>query len=347
MSIYPARDKGGKLTGRYCVEVVRNGQRATGRFGSLAEAQAAEKQWKKDFADGKPPHGVKYKVEARAVPHTLRDLARKSEGSLWRGKPIERTNYQKLEIIANVLGNPLLTDITTLSIDTLSKALATRCKPSTHNRYYTAFNSLLKWGKARGYFEGDLPEFPWEDEGEGRLRWITPTEEQRLVAFLRSYDRSDIGDLVTVAIRTGLRRGELLGLEARDIENGWVRLWKTKNKSARSVPINAETAATLRALVAAGMPSLHVLRYFWDKAKKDMGLQDDPDFVFHACRHTCATRLVQANVNLRLVQKWMGHKRIETTLRYAQVSDTMLEDALERYTSSDLSRFDPHLLVAQ
>jgi hypothetical protein len=61
-----------------------------------------------------------------------------------------------------------------------------------------------------------------------------------------------------------------------------------------------------------------------------MGLSDDEDFVFHALRHTRATRLVQHGVNLRVIQQFMGHKAIQTTLRYAHVSDDMLASAVDK-----------------
>ena len=76
------------------------------------------------------------------------------------------------------------------------------------------------------------------------------------------------------------------------------------------------------------MPRADSLGREWNRARKAMGLEDDPWFVFRCCRHTCATRLVQANVNLAVVKEFMGHKTIETTLRYAHVNDTGLTDAL-------------------
>ena len=65
------------------------------------------------------------------------------------------------------------------------------------------------------------------------------------------------------------------------------------------------------------------IRFMLSQSK--MGLATDPYFVFHACRLACATRLVQANVNLRIIRRFMGHERIETTIRHAQLSDTMLQ----------------------
>src|SRR6202521_3099723 len=56
------------------------------------------------------------------------------------------------------------------------------------------------------------------------------------------------------------------------------------------------------------------------------------NFRWHDLRHTFASRLVIAGVPLRAVQMLLGHKRIETTLRYSHLSETHLREAVERLT---------------
>ena len=60
-----------------------------------------------------------------------------------------------------------------------------------------------------------------------------------------------------------------------------------------------------------------------------LGHADDKEFVPHLCRHTCASRLVQKGVPLKVVQEWMGHKSIQVTLRYAKLQPDQLFEALE------------------
>jgi integrase len=67
----------------------------------------------------------------------------------------------------------------------------------------------------------------------------------------------------------------------------------------------------------------------WDSARETMGLLDDPEFVPHACRHTCASRLVQAGVDLYTVKEILGHSTIKVTERYAHLSPTMLQTAAQ------------------
>ena len=49
----------------------------------------------------------------------------------------------------------------------------------------------------------------------------------------------------------------------------------------------------------------------------------------HVCRHTCASRLVQAGVSLPIVQKWLGHSHISTTMRYAHLYPEDLMNAVK------------------
>ena len=64
--------------------------------------------------------------------------------------------------------------------------------------------------------------------------------------------------------------------------------------------------------------------------------RNDQDFVPHICRHTCASRLVQKGVPLTVVMKWMGHKSMQTTLRYAHLCDKNLEQARDILQSKNV-----------
>lgn len=55
----------------------------------------------------------------------------------------------------------------------------------------------------------------------------------------------------------------------------------------------------------------------WVSMRATLGLQDDTQFVVHAQRHTCCTRLVSERLDLRTVMEWMGHASLEVTQRYS------------------------------
>jgi integrase len=329
MAIY-ADKKDGKVTGRWRVELQQGGVRVRQRFDTLEQAQEFEARSRIDLARGTVPSNARARVVPEKTVSTLSALCRAVEGHLWAGDSSERQAHQRLEGACRIIGPLMLVEsVTVADIDRLVKVLRDRqSAPGTINRYLSAFNSALKWALKRGYRTSPLPTLEWQDEDEGRIRWITPEEEARLMDLMARPEAL----AAYVCIRTGLRRGELLNLRARDVEKGWVRLWGTgtKNGKGRSVPLAPETYLALLELLRHGMPTQESLRYQWNQAKKLMDLADDDEFVFHATRHTFATRAVQAGVHPRVLQRLMGHKHLSTTMRYMQVSDTMLEAAISQ-----------------
>ena len=167
----------------------------------------------------------------------------------------------------------------------------------------------------------------WRKENKGTARrWISYEEEAKLLALVPA----NIAKLIKVAIANGCRRGELLSAKPEHVTDDTLIVWKSKNDDRRSVPLDRETAQMLQELVGGEMPSIRTLRRRWDEAKSKMGLSHDKGFVFHSLRHTCATRMVSADIDALVIQKWLGHKRIETTQLYAKVNSDKLRSVLHR-----------------
>ncbi|MGB1611160.1 MAG: tyrosine-type recombinase/integrase, partial [Flavobacteriaceae bacterium] len=57
----------------------------------------------------------------------------------------------------------------------------------------------------------------------------------------------------------------------------------------------------------------------------------------HCLRHTCASRLVQRGIDLRVIQEFLGHKSISTTIRYAKIAPKNLETARDVLETTDHS----------
>ena len=329
MAIF-ADKRDGKVTGRWRVELQVGHQRVRQRFNTIEEAKEFEARARTDLARGVVPSNAKARVVAKKDVVTLSDLCRAVEGHLWAGDSSERQAHQRLEGACRILGPLMHIEVVTFAdIDRLVKVLRDRqSAPGTINRYLSALNSAMKWAVQRGYRTTPIPTLQWQDEDEGRIRWITPAEEERLLGLMARPEAL----AAYICMRTGMRRGELLNLKPRDVEQGWVRLWGsgTKNGKSRSIPLSPETYLALLELFRLGLPTEESLRYQWNTAKKHMELLDDEEFVFHATRHTFATRAVQAGVHPRVLQRLMGHKHLSTTMRYMQVSDDMLTAAIQQ-----------------
>ena len=329
MAIYPDK-KDGKLTGRFRVELQRGKERYRKRWPTLKEAEADEAAVTAAWARGE---GVAAPGQAPGAPkvHTFASVIPLAKGQLWRGQSDERGAWRRMEEAASIIGlSSRLDSVDTGAVDRLAAALRRRAlADATVNRYLSHLLTFLKWSRDRKYRTAPLEDvkFSWGRESAGRIRWITAEEEAALLGFLDGPS----ADLARVAIATGCRRGELMDAKLDQISGNRLHLWKTKSRKARTVPMTDATRDLLARLIQDGtMPTTTVLQDRWAKARSAMGLADDPHFVFHTTRHTCATRLLDAGVNIFVIQEWLGHSRIDTTLRYAHVKPQNLDDALAR-----------------
>jgi integrase len=137
---------------------------------------------------------------------------------------------------------------------------------------------------------------------------------------------------VLLALATGMRSGELLGLKKSDIdwEHDVITLNDTKNGETRSIPISGEPLELLKQHVALLhgsssliFPSPHRpskpidIRSAWEKAVKDADIHD---FRFHDLSHTTASYLAMNGYSLLDIATLLGHKDLQMTKRYAHLS---------------------------
>jgi integrase len=157
--------------------------------------------------------------------------------------------------------------------------------------------------------------------------------------------------LVLVALNTGLRRGELLQLCWRDVQPEQrvltVRGEGAKTGQTRHVPLNTEALRVLKAwkpteaqedwFVFSGSSSMTPLteaRKAWEGVLRRAKLRS---FRFHDLRHTFASKLVMAGVDLNTVRELLGHRKIAMTLRYAHLAPQHKAAAVERLVAAVVS----------
>lgn len=169
-------------------------------------------------------------------------------------------------------------------------------------------------------------------------RWLTHDEEQRILALSPAWLR----EVVIFAINTGLRQGELMNLtwDRVDLFRKTLTILEQKNKGKDTLPLNAQAMEVLKARHK--VRSIKSNRVFFNSEgerldasnlRRSFYLYVEKAEVskcrFHDLRHTFATRLVQARVDLYKVQKLMRHKSPIMTQRYAHHYPESLRDGVE------------------
>jgi integrase len=203
------------------------------------------------------------------------------------------------------------------------------------NRELALLRHLLRLAHEEWGALAAVPKIRLEKEPQGRLRWLTPEEANRLLAKCRKAKNLVLAELVEFCLFTGLRQAEALGLtwERVDRSRGVVLLELTKSGRRREVPLNSEADAVLvrrsprpTGLVF-GTSSWHAFRSYWEDAVTAAKIDN---FRFHDLRHTFASWAVQRGATLQEVKDLLGHSSLAMVMRYAHLSPEHLRKAVGR-----------------
>ena len=177
-----------------------------------------------------------------------------------------------------------------------------------------------------------------KDAVAGRRRgneWRKDRGYELLPALAAGSYSDHLTPMVLVALNTGLRRGELTSLVWDDVnfasKNLTVRAAAAKGGKRRDVPLNAEALAVLKKWK--GQHSGEGVLFNVRSVKKAWaGLMTDASIIgfnFHDLRHSFASHLVMAGVDLNTVRELLGHADMKMTLRYAHLSPEHKAAAVE------------------
>ena len=227
--------------------------------------------------------------------------------------------------------------------------------PQTLNAELILLGHAYKFGVREWEWATDNPVLRIAKEKVRNIieRWLTPEEEQRLLAASPPW----LQEIIVFALHTGLRRGEILTLQWShvDLSRHTLTILEQKNGARDTLPVNATAMEVLQARAAvrtnsteavfvneAGHPreARNLLRAFYP-AMRRAGITR---FRFHDLRHTFATRLIQAGVDVYTVQKLGRWKTISMVLRYAHHQPESLRggaevlDRLRREQNTELAQ---------
>jgi integrase len=221
-----------------------------------------------------------------------------------------------------------------------------RVSPATVNRELATIRHLLFLAVKEWEILDRVPVVRTMREPEGRVRWLNqhrPDEEERLLAECRASKNPHLAGLVTVALETGMRQGEVLGLtwERVDFSRGVIQLEKTKSNRRREIPMRQAVYDVLAPMRAAAReasggrsePRGRVWPYrrfpnaAWEAAMDRAGVEG---FRFHDCRHHFASTFMMRGGSVLALQKILGHRLLRMTERYAHLSPDHLRNEMER-----------------
>jgi integrase len=184
--------------------------------------------------------------------------------------------------------------------------LPTKLSAASINRPLALLRHLLRLAHEEWDVLPRMPRVKLEKEPEGRIRWLESDEEVRLLDACRKSQNKALAGIVTVALETGMRKGEILGLtwDRIDLSRGVIRLEKTKSGKRREVPTRKAVYDVLAPLRASALEALkpgpdgelpelrgrvwpdQSIRTAFENAVAEAKLDN---FRFHDCRHHFAS----------------------------------------------------------
>jgi len=347
MAIFKRRVKGknGKETEYWYVELTLSGRkkikRSVGRVGQITKtvARQYENDLKKklrlgqlDMLQAEIPTLNEIKDEYLTY---VRDVKKKRS---WT------RDAELLKPLCKHFGSSKLSDISTRDIEDFKLSRVKEVSPATVNRSLSVLRHLFNLAKKWKKFFGDNPVsiVGLLEENNLMERILSPEEQGRLIEASIGYLRP----IISTALNTGMRRGEILGLKWSDVDMdaGLITVSQTnsKSKKQRKIFINRILRKELAELKLKSGGNEFV--FLSDKGRRLKEVKNGFEAAcrragieglrFHDLRHTAATRMIESGGSIVAVCKILGHSDIKTTMRYTH-PESSVKEALENLANFD------------
>lgn len=288
-------------------------------------------------------------VESRK--HTLKEaIDRYIQSVLPSKKPnSQRDQSKQLEWWSDQIGYLSLADVMPSIVaeerDKLAqgKTLRGDRTPATVNRYLAIISHLFtvsvkEWGWSH---ENPVLKVTRLREPRGRVRFLSDDERTRLLEVCKKSDSAYLYTVVVLALSTGARRMEILGLKWQDVDlsRGVITLHETKNGERRVLALASlalelmKNYAKVRTLHCDFVFPAHSLNKPvdittpWETALRRADIKD---FRFHDLRHCAASYLAMNGASLAEIAEILGHKTLQMVKRYAHLSDAHTSKVVAR-----------------
>ncbi len=331
----------------YKVEIRLKGypaQRAT--FARLTDARQWAKQTETDIQRGR------HFKTAEAKRHTLADLVDRYTRDVLPTKKPSTQHAQRFQFDwwRAELGHLALADVTPAVLaEARDKLLSEPSKrggtlsPAYVVRHLSALShafsvAVREWGWIE---DNPVLKVKKPTEPRGRVRFLSDDERAALLNACRESSNPWLYLTVVVALSTGVRKGELMGLTWKDVDlqAGRIVLHDTKNGERRVVPLAGPALALLKDHAKVRRLDTDLLfpgqrkdtpvdlRAPWETALKRAGIED---FRWHDLRHSTASYLAMNGASLTDIAEVLGHKTLAMVKRYAHLSEAHTASVVER-----------------
>jgi len=275
--------------------------------------------------------------EAATVVNSLQGFVLREAERMWPSATHRKRSIAQVEAFIDFADNAErpLSQFLPRDIHAFADAMLDAGKSdATVNRYLASISKVFSHAVDERVITQVMKiKFRPSPKGAQRFKVFTKEEQALIVDFFRQRGDDWMAHMFILSCKTGLRLGEILALsEGRAAISKcgkWVELQTSKNGKPRNVAITHPDANAAAVFVRDELAKHYTRRAFyrrWALCKREFG-RNDPDFIFHACRHTAAS--VMANdlgVNTIVIAQALGHSSLQTTQKYVKAKPDHLLD---------------------
>jgi integrase len=248
-----------------------------------------------------------------------------------------KTERDRVQFWVHEFGNRPLGQITLAELQDFQARKRQVNKPATVNRILCRLRHLLnKAVEWELISESPMRRLKFLKEQNSRLRYLSLEECDRLIAACIA---PHLKAIVTVALHTGMRSGEIRNLNWRDLDfdSGFLIIRDSNNGESRHVPMDSTVVDLFRNYPRTPGSDLVFTnavggRIGWLQHgfRKALGRAGITDLHFHDLRHTFASQWMMAGGELYSLRDILGHKTIAMTQRYAHLSPAYKRAMVDR-----------------
>jgi integrase len=332
----------------------------------ITQAIATERlaEIKRNIRKGEGPQSLNEKrenskkrreAEIKAAKQAKRDNMTVSDTwALYGESNSDKKSVSREESIFNVhikpvIGSRPLKDVAAIHLERIKRDMAkNKLSPRSIHYAMSIIRQLFNFAKRFDYFNGDNPvsKIKMPSFDNRRMRFLTVQESEALLKDLLSRSKQT-HNITLLSLDSGLRAGEIFSLTWGDvdIDNGILTIRDSKSGKIRFAYMTKRVKEMFNSLEW-GEPSqlvfpdrkgnkiIQISNTFnraVDKLKLNEGIEDRRfKVIFHTCRHSFASRLVESGEDLYVVKELLGHSDFKMTSRYAHLGENTLQNAIKR-----------------
>jgi integrase len=271
---------------------------------------------------------------------TVADLLRRYEQEVTprkRGAKFEQSRLRQL--LGHSIANASLHNLSGASVSHYRDDRLKVVKPASVRRELTVLRHIFEvarteWGmpiRANPVHQIKLP-----NDSKPRERRLEEGDDTRLADAISSNSAWYLRPLIALAIETGMRRGELLSIRWKDVDQTarTIRILKTKNGHPRTIPLTPKAVEILTSLERKDDRVFPVtpnaVRLAWERLRRRAGLED---LRLHDLRHEAVSRFFEYGLTVPEVALISGHKDPRMLSRYTHLRPEKVAEKLAKATA--------------